>query len=118
MHHFRILRPWDTHWRGAVCKEVDCPHYIKGWLTVVLTVSDQADYIRHKSGRHFTEKKVEGGLSEFEFPPGQRCFRDHRLPMDKQEHYLHDQRVHTRPLDWVEDFNTETDRFNRAKERG
>ena len=118
VQHFRINRPWDTHWRVADCKEVDCLHYIKGWATVVPTGSVQAEYIRHECGRHFTEERQEGNLTAFTFPAGQRCFKEHRLPKDKQEHYIHDQRVHARPIDWVEDFNTETDKVNRAKERG
>ena len=116
--HFRILRPWDTHWREAECNEVDCPHYLQGWMTVVPTKSPQAEYIRHECGRHFTEEKREGGLSAFTFPSGQRCFRDHKLPKDMQEHYLHDKRLHERPIDWVEDFNEETDKIKRQRERG
>jgi hypothetical protein len=91
-------------------------------MTVVPTVSDQADYIRHKSERHFTEERREGGLSAFTFSPGQRCFRSHRRPLDKQEIFTHEagsiRRLHVRPTDWTEHFNEETDKTRRAIERG
>ena len=72
---FRVVSPLPTHFRRATCAEVDCPHFLKGWITIVPTVSDKADYIRHTSGRRFKEIKQEQGMSEFRFPPGQTCFR-------------------------------------------
>ena len=116
--HFRILRPLETHWRKADCREVECAHHQKGWATVVPTGGAQADYIRRKSGRHFTEARQSDDLAAFTFPPGQRGFRPHRLPADKQEHYIHDGRLHDRPIDWVEDFNETTDKVKRQLERG
>lgn len=120
--HFKINRPLATHWREAECREVDCPHYLQGWMTVVPTVSNQADYIRHNSGRHFTEARMAGELSEFTFAPGQRCFRPHKLPLDKQEIFTHEaggiRRAHAQPLGWIEHFNEETDKTRRALERG
>ena len=120
--HFKINRPLATHWRAAECREVDCPHFLQGWVTVVPAVSEQADYIRHNSERHFTEKRVAGELSEFVFPPGQRCFRPHKRPLDRQEIFTHEangrRRVHERPTDWTDHFNEETDKTKRALERG
>ena len=78
IQHFKVTRPTETHFRAATCKEVACTHYLLGWLTVVPVVSPQADYIRHQSGRRFTEKPLEGGLVEFTFSPFQRCFRSDR----------------------------------------
>jgi hypothetical protein len=101
---------------------MDCPHYLQGWMTVVPTASDQADYIRHKSERHFTEERKEGGLSEFSFPSGQKCFRNHKRPLNKQEIFSHEgnglRRVHENPRDWTEHMNEETDKTRRAQERG
>lgn len=124
--HFKIVRPLETHWRAATCREVDCPWFIEGWRTIVPTVGDKADYIRHRSGRHFTEKQVEGGMSEFAFPAGQEAggFHEyqHRRPLDKQEFFTHEaggiRRLHVRPTDWTEHFNEETDKTRRALERG
>jgi hypothetical protein len=81
------------------------------------TVSEQADYVRHKSERHFTEERREGGMSEFVFPPGQQCFRSHKQPLDKQEIFSHEggglRRVHENPRDWTEDFNESTEKVRR-----
>lgn len=119
---FQIARPTETHFEAATCKAVDCPHYLNGWMTVVPTASEQADYIRRESGRHFKETKKEGGISEFVFPPGQKCFREHKKPLDKQEIYIHrtmlGARVHERPIDWVEDMAEEMHKIERIKEGG
>ena len=79
IHHinerFRLHYPKDTHWRKANCKEVDCPHYLKGWVTTVPSDSSQAVFIRNDRERHYTEEKVGDGLIAFRFEAGQRCFR-------------------------------------------
>ena len=119
---FQIARPVATHFEAATCREKNCPHYLNGWKTIVPTESAQANYIRRESGRHFKETKVGNGMSEFVFPPGQRCFRDHYKPLDKQEIFLHrtaeGSRVHQRPTDWTEHMNEEIERVNRMRERG
>jgi len=124
---FIVDRPLETHWETISCKEAECPHYLGGWMTIVPTDSVQAEYIRHKSGRYFTEKKVEGGQSEFTFPPGQTCFGEshtglhppHRRPLDKQEIFIHrtmmGDRIHERPRDWTEHMNEETYKMQRER---
>lgn len=127
---FVVSRPLETHWRTISCKEADCPHYLEGWITVVPTDSIQAEYIRHKSGRHFTEKKIEGGLVEFHFSPGQACFGEshdglrhesspHRRPLDKQEIFIHrtmmGDRIHKRSEDWTEHMNEETYKMQQGR---
>lgn len=83
---FRLDRPLGTHWRLAKCKEVNCTHWERGWETHVdegTTLGKaQAGYIRHNSKRAFTERR-EGTLTIFRFPPGQQCFREHRLPLER-----------------------------------
>lgn len=116
--HFVIDRPLETHWRDATCKEVDCPHYLNGWLMVLPDPGPQVDYVRH-SGRHFTEKKVGGGTIEFNFPPGQKCFRPpHKMLMNKREIFVGDGREHANPGDWIENHNETLYQFQRVKERG
>lgn len=128
--HFRVARPILTHWRTATCEEYGCKHYLMGWRTV-LNISDPkmrdaADWIRHRSGLSFAEKREGEMLIAFKFPPGQRCFASrtvpHRVPLDRQEIYRHEQRgvvrLHERPQDWQEHWNEEADKFNRARQRG
>lgn len=113
--NFRIVAPLSTHWQAATCAEVDCPHYLAGWLTIVPEGSEQAEYIRYKSGRTFTEERNADGTVGFSFKAGQRCFRshDHRRRIDKPELFLHEsqgqKRVHARPEHWVEHIHEEID---------
>lgn len=87
---YKMLAPLNTHWRPATCDEVDCPTvqpancadvdcgpHLNGWKTVVPAGSDLADLARG-SGRQFVEVPVDGGLVEFRFPAGQRCFARHQ----------------------------------------
>lgn len=128
---FIIDRPLETHWEVISCKEANCPHYLEGWVTVVPMDSVQAEYIRHKSDRHFTERKVGDNLSEFVFPPGQQCFAGpaadlrhesapHKRPLGKQEIFIHrtlmGDRIHERPQDWTESMNEEV--YKMQRERG
>lgn len=124
--HFKINRPLETHWRAAECREVDCPHYLQGWATLLDEMlpkhRDWAEWIRHESGRRFTEERNSTGITVFDFPSGQRCFRPHKRPLDRQEVFTHEangrRRVHERPTDWTEHFNEETEKTRRALERG
>ena len=79
-----VLGEW---WQTASCKDVDCPHYLLGFKTSLdetrEDMRDAADWIRHKSGLHFTEQHDVEGLTVFIFPPGQRCFREHMEPTGK-----------------------------------
>ena len=56
---------------------------------MVASYSAQAGYIRHNCNRSFTETKTADGVSEFVFPAGQQCFREHKLPIDRPAHYRH-----------------------------
>jgi hypothetical protein len=113
---YAAFRPLSTHSRRATCAEVDCQANLKGWQTVIDTGTDlgrrQANYIRLKSGRAF-QVTQDGDKVTFTFPPGQRCFADHRINLDKPTIYLKrggDWRAETFPAqrmqeaDWVDDF--------------
>lgn len=82
-----------SHWRAATCQEVDCAAYRRGWKTVI-DVSRrargglpsgmaQANFIRLHAGRHFTAVQ-DGDLVTFTFPPGQKCFTQHRIPVGRE----------------------------------
>jgi hypothetical protein len=94
---YQIDAPRQTHTRPATCAEVDCFHAKAGWRTIVDVATEkgatQANYIRLMSGRHFTHTQL-GTIVTFHFPGGQKCFADHRVPLDRPE-------IYTRiPGDW------------------
>lgn len=88
---YAIRAPRSTHQRKASCREVECAGYRYGWVTRIDENTDlgkrQAAYIRALSGRRFQES-LEGGLVEFQFYPGQTCFREHFVSLDREPQYL------------------------------
>ena len=122
---FTLSLPPATHREEARCEDRDCTHYLNGWKTIVETAGREADDIRTQAFglREFTEIKVAGGISEFLFPPGQQCFREHSLPTGRppiltRKRRGQPARVHTRPQDWNEDFNETYESASRAQQRG
>jgi hypothetical protein len=119
---YSIRSPIGSHYRPATCAEVDCPAHTHGWTTTVDTDTplgrEQADYIRARAGRRFTEERLPGTLVAFRFPAGQRCFaaESHKVSLGRPEIYLvrggdwrgnprgDGVRRHVRPDDWIEDF--------------
>jgi len=118
---YQIVAPKPTHFRPATCEEVDCANWRSGWVTMLPEGDARADYIRHASGRHFTEGR-EAGMVTFTFPAGQKCFgaADHRVPLERdplfnvRENGL--TRRHTRPELWTEDFSEHLDRVRKIRE--
>jgi hypothetical protein len=82
-----------SHWREATCREVDCGAYLRGWQTVIdvsrrargglPSGTAQANFIRLHCGRSFTAAQA-GDLVTFTFPPGQKCFTQHRIPVGRE----------------------------------
>lgn len=122
MKTYQVVAPKASHWRNATCAEVECQAHANGWVTAVDEATElgqrQAGYIRRDSGRAFTERRTPEGGTEFVFPPGQRCFRAHSVPLEREPLYVvrggdwrgnpsgAPARRHTRPDFWVEDFAT------------
>lgn len=113
---YQAVRPVKTHTRPASCREVDCSAYLQGWESIIDVSTDlgrrQANYIRLRSGRHFTAHP-DGSRVRFRFAAGQRCFAEHRIDIDKPTIFLKrggDWRATTfasvqmRAEDWVDDF--------------
>ncbi len=136
--HFQIAAPIDTHWRVGTCEEDDCEQFIKGWQTVVDETTDlgqqQAAYIRgDKTRRHVESREIVElpphapdappvnavPRTVFRFEAGQKCFRQHRVPLDRPEIYLvrgergAQSLVHSGPEAWVDDFCTNQERVGR-----
>ena len=97
--------PLAGFWRDATCDEVACTHHLQGWslklhFSPSQTASDLADnqgahrYIEN-SGREFTTRWEEGAVCIYQFPPGQKCFRQenpaskHIVPVERDPVFLH-----------------------------
>jgi len=108
--HFQASMPAATHRMGATCAEVDCPHYLEGWQTIVPIGSPQEQYLDHNSGRKYA-KRLDGESAVFVFYPGQKCFRQHTKSLDRPPVLVHKQdwsgvrRVLT-PNEWQDKFQT------------
>ncbi len=140
--HFTIARPKpdtlhgetdNAFWRRAACSETACPDWLAGWVTILPTTSDdpsmeqlnrrRADYIRHESGRRFTEERAGDALVKFTFPPGQQCFgREHWLPKDTEpllaRRQLGRQARLVTPGEFTDEFNEVAHRSNVLRARG
>lgn len=116
MKTYSIASPTETHTRAAECDEVDCDAHAGGWETLVNEATDlgvrQANYIRNHSARHFVES-FEAGVTTFRFPPGEQCFEEHRVSLDRPQLYIVSagdwrgygkRRQHSGPDPWLNDF--------------
>jgi hypothetical protein len=116
---YAISSPLATHTRVATCKDVACPRHMNGWKTIIDPATtlgrSQLNYIRMHAGRRYVDASLPGeALVTLMFPAEQKCFEEHRVPLDRPAHYLTrlgDWRahlggvhVHARPEHWVEDF--------------
>jgi hypothetical protein len=133
---YQILAPTKTHWRPATCAEAACAAHEQGWRTVVDESTElgqrQAGYIRRSSGRAFRESRDEQGLTVFEFPAGQRCFRadGHQVPLERDPLWRVlggdwrgnpmriPVRVHSSAEAWRDDFGEHQDRIAAQIEKG
>lgn len=108
---YSVLAPLSTHFRQALCEEIECAGYIKGWVSA-FDATDPDDipkinWIRDFSDRHFTEHRglrvpsvdgagtrvvidAAGPLTVFQFPAGQMCFdaNTHRVPLERDPLYV------------------------------
>lgn len=129
---FQVSSPLTTHFKEATCQEVDCRNYRDGWTSTVdvSTVQgrDAANYIRMKSGRTYAYETA-GTLVIFKFPPGQKCFAKHKVPVGRPEIYVvrggdwrgnptREVKKHTRPEHWVEEFALHQDKLLTRFEQG
>jgi hypothetical protein len=130
---YQLSAPRSTHFRPATCADVDCEAYLFGWQTTIDESTDlgrrQADYIRHKSARHFIENQ-DGRLTVFTFEPGQTCFAQHQVRLERPPLFIvrggdwrgnprgEQPRYHSRPEFWVEDFADHQAKLAEQLEKG
>jgi len=131
MKTYSLRAPLETHWRDATCAEVDCRHFLHGWMSPIDESTEwgqqQAYYIRHQSGRRFTEHRSEA-CTVFVFEAGQRCFISHKRSLERDDPLLIVRlgdwrgygpgRAHSRADDWIEDMQETLDRVRTRQERG
>ncbi len=126
---FQIASPVATHFRTGTCDEAGCLAHQHGWQTSVDESTDlgarQAHYIRTTCGRRFTERRTELGFTAFVFEAGQKCFAEHKVPLDRPEFYVTrggdwrgnprgEVRRHSGADSWVNEFAEHQDRIHRA----
>lgn len=127
---YAIQAPRSTHQRKATCAEVDCEYYLNGWQVKADERTElgarQAGYIRTLSGRRF-EEKHEDGFTQFLFYPGQTCFSEHFVSLDREPQYLvlggdwrgnprgEAPRIHESFDDWANDFGEHQERLRKAQ---
>jgi hypothetical protein len=128
---YELRAPRSTHFRKTTCAEVDCPAYANGWNTTIDVNTplgaQQANYIRLHSGRVFTHEWRDKNMVSFTFSPGQQCFAEHRVPLEREPTYVvrpGDWRMPQaggrtlRAADWVDDFATHQEKLKTQVERG
>lgn len=133
MKTYGLAQPMATHWRDGTCEECFCDKQAKGWLSMIDENTDlgkqQAYYIRKLSGRKYTESKAADGLTHFVFEAGQKCFKQHKVPLERDPivyvrggdfrgNPRQEIRRHSRIDDWVDDFATHQDSIAEAVEEG
>ena len=122
LQRFRISLPVSTHRIPATCEEVDCIHYLGGWMTIVAVGSPQEDLIRKRSGRRWRVQMKDGSTTilEFIFEPGQQCFREHTRLSGRPPFYIHEtaggRRLHT-PEGFMEHAHQEIEKNVGLEER-
>lgn len=130
---FQIKTPRGPEFeRPATCQDVECPAWANGWITRVPATDDMLARLR-ESGRAWASVDQDGGEWVFTFPPGTECFASstHRktvspeLPQlfvvrdgDWRGNPTGRTRIHTRPEDWVEDFQEHTEAVRERIEKG
>lgn len=88
---FEVHSPIETHWRDATCKEMECQHYLAGWVSrfdVSTPQGKQWAYAVRRSGRRYSWEQS-GSIVTFRFGPGQACFQSpHKVEVGRPELYI------------------------------
>lgn len=132
MQTFHIAAPIETHYRVVTCAQAECGAHQRGWVSSIDDTTPlgqaQAGYIRARSERVFTEDRAEDGTLMFIFPPGQRCFTEHRVSLEREPVFLVRGGDHRGTVGvprffnsgeaWRDALATDLDRLRTIKERG
>lgn len=129
---YSIVAPVATHFRPGTCEEADCENYKLGFKVVVDPNTElgkqQMHYLDADRSRSCIREMQPTGLIEYIYGPGQTCFAQHKVRIDRPEIFVvrdgHFQnptggsRTHTKPEYWVEDFAEHQDKLATVIERG
>lgn len=134
MRTFQLDQPLATHYRRATCEEVQCRAQAGGWrMAFDLTDPERraaARFVRDKAGRTYTHELLEDGNKVvFTFAAGQRCFEQHRIPLERDPFMIvrgGDFRgnptgyryEHTSPDSFLDHWSGDLDQLNTVRERG
>lgn len=132
MQTFQVTMPVSTHRRPATCTEVECPQQARGWKMKIDLRTDlgqaQGQYIKHQSGRSYVATKLEDGTFELVFEPGQTCFAQHTVSLEREANYLvrkgdhrtpgSKARRHVSAEDWVDEFAANQAKLKEIIEKG
>jgi len=79
--------PKPGWWEAADCRKFGCDQYLLGWTTTLDPSTEQGQglirLIRSLTNRTFREEKCNDGMFLFHFEPGQKCFRQHQMPVER-----------------------------------
>ena len=143
---YGVVAPKRTHTRAAMCEEMagqcvnyahpenpchemHCGAWAHGWQTLCDVSTEigqrRARYIIDHSGRHWTAKQ-DGGMVTFTFPPGQQCFAEHRVALDREPLFTlkrGDWRTYARPRvvdgsEWLDRFANNQIKLKETHDRG
>lgn len=126
---YGVIAPKATHTRPATCEEIECGAHIHGWQTKIDVGTEigqkRARYIIDHSGRRWTAEQ-NGGLVTFTFPPGQKCFGEHRVAIGREPFFTikrGDYRTYARPRvvegsEWIDRFANNQINLKQSHDRG
>lgn len=134
MKTYGIVAPLTTHFREASCAEVGCDAHLNGWKTVIDSSTElgarQLNYIRLHSGRKYNDVTGLGTtMVTLLFAAGQKCFRQHRMPLDREPLYVvrggdwrgnprGESLRHKNAENWLDDFANHQDRLATRLDQG
>ena len=117
LHTDNYQTTWTKdHFINVSCKEIECEQFLNGWVTRVPIGSPQEQYIKNDKSRLWIAVKVDDGSVNYFFEAGQRCFRVHRVKLEKAPYFTVNQagRESARLIRNNMDFDEWTDRFNES----
>lgn len=134
---FSVVTPPDTHTEPATCEQVNCQRWSEGFAVLLDTSTqggrDRYDWIYANPGGRQWYRTVEGDVTRLDYPPGNRCYDQHRRILDKPAVLLvrkgahSDRRVvdrlpverrHVNGADFMDDLRTHTDSVLEHQRKG
>jgi hypothetical protein len=126
---YRIASPVSTHYRPAVCPEIDCKAHREGWFYYWDDLTEELQYLYTHAGKRWEYKEINGSKAIW-FPPGQLCFqiKSHVYSLERPEfHYVGRGDFRTfrtrtaqkcKPEEWQDRMASNLDELKTAFERG